>query len=144
MRFNTKEAWESVRVLSGGDTIHHDFPTVIRMQPPNWEIETTDAENASVFGPHFHRVFNYYRLIDWTVLDNIKKREVMDKLYHTISWDDIKKYTTKLANKKSPGLNSVPSNAFKALDDKTSPGFYYSTTSSGTAKLNLTNGTEDK
>ena len=41
----------------------------------------------------------------------------MDKLYQTISWDEIKKFTTKLANGKAPGLNGVSHNAFKALDD---------------------------
>ena len=41
----------------------------------------------------------------------------MDELGHTISWDEIKKSTTKLANEKAPGLNSVPPNAFKALDN---------------------------
>ena len=41
----------------------------------------------------------------------------MDKLYKPISWDDKEKSTTKLANNKAPGLNYVPPNAFKALDD---------------------------
>ena len=78
MRFNPKEAWESVCVLSGGYTSHHASPTVMRMQLPNGELATTDTENASVFGLHFHRVFNNHRLIDWPVLDKIKQREVMD------------------------------------------------------------------
>ena len=41
----------------------------------------------------------------------------MEELDHPISWDEIKKITTKLANKKGPGLNGVPTDAFKALDD---------------------------
>ena len=77
----------------------------------------TYAENASLFGPHFHRVFNNHRPIDWTVLDKIKQREVMDELDQPISWDEINKSITKLANDKSPGLNGVPPIAFKALDD---------------------------
>ena len=87
------------------------------MQLLNRKLATTDAENASVFGPHFHRVFNNHRPIDWPVLDKINQREVMDELYQTISWDEIKKATTKLTNDKSPGLNGVLPNAFKALDD---------------------------
>ena len=51
------------------------------------------------------------------MLDNIKQIVVMDELYQPISWDEIKKATTKLANYKAPGLNGVPPNAFKALDD---------------------------
>ena len=87
------------------------------MRLSHGELATTDAENASVFGPHFHRVFNNHRPIDWTVLYNINQREVMEKLYQPISWYEIKKATTKLAKNKSPGLNGVPPNAFKALDD---------------------------
>ena len=117
MRFNTKEAWESVHILSGGYTSHHVLPTAMRMRLPNGELVTTNAENASVFGPHFHKVFNNHRKIHWPVLDKIKQRKVMEELDHPISWDEIKKSTTKLANDKSPGLNGVPPNAFKALDN---------------------------
>ena len=83
----------------------------------NGELATTDAENSFVFGPHFHRVFKYCRLIDWPVLDKIKQVEVMEKLYHHISWHEINKATNKLANDKETGLNCVPPNAFKALDN---------------------------
>ena len=55
------------------------------MRLPKWELATTDAENSSVFGPHFHRVFNNHRPIDWTVLDKINQIEVMDELDHSIS-----------------------------------------------------------
>ena len=72
MRFNPKETWQSVRVLSGGATSHHASPTVMRMQLPNGELPTTDAENASAFGSHFHRVFNNHIPIDWPVIDKIK------------------------------------------------------------------------
>ena len=41
----------------------------------------------------------------------------MDKLDHPISWDEINKATTKLSNDKAPGLNGVPPNVFKALDN---------------------------
>ena len=112
MCLNPKEAWGSVRVLSGGDTSHHALPTVMRMRLSNGELATTDAENASLFGPQFHRFFNNHRPIDWPVLDKIKQREVMDKLDQPISWDEIKKSTTKLVNDKAPGLNGVPLNAF--------------------------------
>ena len=117
MSFNPKEVWQNVCFLSVGDTIHHTFPTIMRMRLPNGELSKTDTENASVFGPHFHRVFNKHIPIDWNVLNKIKHRDVMDKLDHPISWDEINKPTTKLAKYKAPGLNGVPPNAFKALDD---------------------------
>ena len=83
----------------------------------NRKLATTDTENTSVLGPHFHRFFKNHRLIDLPVLDRIKQREVMNELDHPISWDETKKATTNLANEKEPGLNGVPPNAFKALDE---------------------------
>ena len=144
MHFNPTEAWESVRVVSGGDTSHHASLPAMRIRLPNGELATTDTENASVFGPHFHRVFNNHRPIDWPVLDKIKQREVMDELDQPISWDDIKKATTKLANNKAPGLNGDRLMHLRHLTMQTSPGFYYSTTSYGIAKLTSTNGTKAK
>ena len=41
----------------------------------------------------------------------------MDELDQPILWYEIKKSTTKLVNDESPGLNGVPSNVFKALND---------------------------
>ena len=73
MRFKPKEAWQNVRVLSGGGTSHHTLPTVMRIRLPNAELATTDAENASVFGPHFFRVFNNHKPIGWPMLENIKQ-----------------------------------------------------------------------
>ena len=43
MRFNPKDAWESVRVLYGGDISHHASPTVMRMRLTNRELVKTDA-----------------------------------------------------------------------------------------------------
>ena len=58
----------------------------MRMRLPNGGLATTDAENAFVFGPHFHRVFNNHRLIGWPVLEKIKKIEAMEELDQPISW----------------------------------------------------------
>ena len=73
MRFNGKEAWESVRVLYGRDTSHHALPVVMHIRLPSGKLATTDVENASVFAPHFHRVFKNYTPIDWPVLDKLSK-----------------------------------------------------------------------
>ena len=78
MRFNAKEAWQSAHVLTEGDTIHHACPTTMRMRLLNGELATTDAKNASVFGPHFHRIFNNHKPIYGTVLNNIKQIYAMD------------------------------------------------------------------
>ena len=58
----------------------------------------------------------------------------MEEIDHPISWDEIKKSTTKLANKKSPGLNGFLPNAFKALNEKFLLGLYYSKINPGLSK----------
>ena len=52
------------------------------------------------------------------MLDNINQIYVMGELDTLISWEEIKKATTKLANDKAPELNGVPPNVFKAPNDE--------------------------
>ena len=64
MCFNPKEAWKSVKILSGGETSHHQNPTIVRMRLNNGNTTTMDAENASVIGPHCSKVFGVNRPVD--------------------------------------------------------------------------------
>ena len=80
MWFNPKEAWQSVSVLSEEDKSNQTSPTIMRVQITNRELATTDAENASIFGPHAPRIFNNNRLIYWPVLEKIKQIYVMEEL----------------------------------------------------------------
>ena len=41
----------------------------------------------------------------------------MQKKFQPLSWDKLKSSVTKLTNDKVPGLNKVPKNAFKALNN---------------------------
>ena len=77
----------------------------------------TDAENTSVFGPHFHKVFNNNISINWPMLDKINQIDVMEELDHPITCYETKKVSTKLENDKIPGINDIPPNVFKALND---------------------------
>ena len=80
MRFNPKVAWESVKRLAGGMTSHHKTQTVMRLKLPTGKLATTDAENASIMGPHFKKVYTNHRPIDWTALNDIKQRDEMTEL----------------------------------------------------------------
>ena len=117
MRFSPKEAWESVRILAGGMASHHEKPTVMRLRLPNGDLATTDAENASVMGPHLAKVYQAHRPVDFSVLQDLPQRPMMPELDTHITWAELKRAVMKLANGKSPGLNDVPPDAFKALDD---------------------------
>ena len=57
MRVNPKIAWGSVKVLAGGMKSHHKIPAVMRLMLPTGLLESTDAENSSLMGPHFKKVY---------------------------------------------------------------------------------------
>ena len=60
-----------MKVLAGGMISHHKKPTVMRLKLTNGELATTDAENASVMGPHLEKVYRNHRSVDWTVLKEL-------------------------------------------------------------------------
>ena len=121
MSFNPKAAWEIVKILTGGPTSHHAKPTIMRMCLPTGKLATTDKENAEVLGPHFEKVFNNHRPIEWKVINKIKQCQTMHELNKPISWAELKTEIAKLAYDKAPGLNKVPPNAFKSLSNANLP-----------------------
>ena len=102
---------------AGGYTIHHASPTIMCIRLPNRKLYTTDADNASVFVPRFDSFFNNHRPINWPVIDEINQIDFMEELYPSYSCYEIKKFIPKLANDKSPILNSVPPNSFESLNE---------------------------
>ena len=89
----------------------------MRMQLLYGNTTTTDVDNALVLGPHFAKVFCANLPVEWFALYEVRKIDAMQEIYQPISWDEIKTTVTKLINDKAPGLNKVPPNAFKALND---------------------------
>ena len=51
------------------------------------------------------------------MLDKINQIDVMEELDHPITCYETKKVSTKLENDKIPGINDIPPNVFKALND---------------------------
>ena len=96
-------------------TSHHKKPTVMQLKLTNGEMATTDAENASVMGPHLEKVYRNHRPVDLIVLSKLPQQHIMPELDTLISWEELKHAITKLSNGKSPGLNDVTPDAFKAL-----------------------------
>ena len=117
MSFNPKAAWGNVKILTGGTTSHHTKPTIMRMRLSTGKLATTDKENAEVLGPHFEKVFNKHRPIEWEVINKIKQRQTMHELNKPILWAELKTAIAKLANDKAPGLNKVLPNAIKSLSN---------------------------
>ena len=78
------------------------------------------------------------------VLRGILQRLMIPKLDVPIKWAELKQAIRKSANGKSPGLNDVPPDAFKALDDTNLLTLLDFSTHIGTRKLISTNGTKAK
>ena len=116
--FTPKEAWKGVKILFGGKESHHIKPVVMRLRLPNDELVSTNEQNASGMGTHLSKVFSNHRPVIWEVTDDIKQQDTVPDIDHSIKWEEIKLSIAKLANKKSPGLNDVPPDAFKALSNQ--------------------------
>ena len=118
MKFTPKQAYKAVQVLVGVRESHHVKSVVMRMRLPNGILATTNARNASVLAPHFERVYTRDRPITWEALDDIPIRDNVEGINESIKWEEVKFAVRKLANGKSPGLNDVPPDAFKALSNQ--------------------------
>ena len=77
MRFNHREAWDSVKSIYCGEKIHHKNPTIMSIQLPYGNIATTDADNASVLVTHFDQLFFAYCPVDWSALEEVIQRDIM-------------------------------------------------------------------
>ncbi|EJK58087.1 hypothetical protein THAOC_21813 [Thalassiosira oceanica] len=78
MPMDPKKAWECIKLLCGGERLHHtEKKQTMSMKMDNGELSSTDEEHIGVFGPHFDRVLNNKKDIDFTVLELIEPRETM-------------------------------------------------------------------
>ena len=52
----------------------------MRLRLPNGDLATTDAENASVMGPHLAKVYQAHRPVDFSVLQDLPQRPMIPEL----------------------------------------------------------------
>ena len=71
----------------------------------------------SVFGAHFHKVLNNHQPVDRTVLDLLEQKPCMTSIDNPIRFDEVKRAINKLKKGKARGLNDIPPEALKALDN---------------------------
>ena len=116
MRANPRVAWEYIRLLTNGSTAHHKKKVKMAMKMANGKPATNGKENMAVFGPHFERVFNNHRPVDPSVLDEILQRPILHDIDSPITFEEVNTAINKLKNGKSPGLNGIPPEAYKAMN----------------------------
>ena len=72
----------------------------MRLKLTNGELATTDAENASVMGPHLEKVYRNHRPVNCLVLHELPQRNFMLELETLVSRKELKQAITKLSNGK--------------------------------------------
>jgi hypothetical protein len=114
---NPRLAWENIHILTGGETAHHKTTINMAMKMEDGTLASNAKENMSVFGMHLHKVLNNHRPVDTTVLNLIKQKPRLDAIDMPITFREIKAAINKLKKGKSPGLNGIPPEALKAMND---------------------------
>ncbi|EJK48921.1 hypothetical protein THAOC_32244 [Thalassiosira oceanica] len=119
MPMDPKKAWECIKLLCRGKRLHHtEKKQTMSMKMENGELLSSDEEHIRVFGPHFNQVLNNKKDIDFTVLEHIEPRETMFELDEPLTRDEFEQVVNKLKAGKASGLNGVPPEAFKAMDEE--------------------------
>jgi hypothetical protein len=117
MRFNPRTAWENINLLAGGETAHHKTNINMAMKLDNGDLASNAKENMSVFSTHFHKVLNNHRPVDDSVLELIPQKPCLTDIDTPITFGEVKRAITKLKKGKAPGLNGIPPEALKAMDN---------------------------
>ena len=91
MAFSPRLAWQSVYILAGGDSAHHKNIKNMLLRKADGELAKNDDKNAEILEPHFKKVFNNKRDIDWEVLDEILQRSMLPELDDDISSKSLKR-----------------------------------------------------
>ena len=84
---------------------------------------------------------NNKKSINNKIMNDINSSEVMNELNVPYSWKEFTEAVKDLTNDKSPGLNGVPPNAFKAMSPENLKVHSTSSSNFGTITWTLKNGT---
>jgi hypothetical protein len=110
-----RRAWEHIRLLTKGESAHHQQRTAMAMRLPDESRTTNASENMSVLALHFQLVFNNHCSTDSTLFEHITQQRMLWELNDHMSWEQFSKAVRKLKNAKAAGLTGVPPKAFKAM-----------------------------
>jgi hypothetical protein len=89
------------------------------MKMANGKLATNGKENMAVFGPNFDRVFNNHCLVEPTILTDIPQHPTLHDIDSPSTYNKVDAAINKLKNGKSPGLNGIPPEAYKAMNTET-------------------------
>ena len=107
----------NINLLIVGKTSHHKTNVNMAMRLDNGDLASNAKENMSVFSMHFHKVLNNHVPVDDTVLELIPQKPCLTAIDTPITFQEVKRAITKLKKGKAPGLNGIPPEALKAMDN---------------------------
>ena len=87
------------------------------MKLDNYKLASNAKENMSIFNMHFHKLLNNQQPVDDTVLDLIEQKPCLTIINTPIFFKEVRCAINKLKKGKAPGLNGLPPEALKAMDD---------------------------
>eukprot|EP00978_Attheya_sp_CCMP212_P040237 scaffold217553_cov44-Attheya_sp.AAC.1 len=88
------------------------------MRKADGNLATSDSDNADIMGEHFTKVFNNHRLIDSSVLDELKQKPIIESLVDQPTEVEFDKALRNIANGKIPGESGIKLEALKGLLDE--------------------------
>ncbi len=103
---NSRLAWENIRLLTGGETAHHKTNVNMTMKLESGDLASNAKENMSIFRMHFHNV-----------LDLIQQKSCLTAIDTSITFRKVKHAINNLKKGKELGLNGIPPEALKAMDN---------------------------
>ena len=113
-----KQGWQAINYTKLGDDSNYSKPKKMSLRLANGNRATNDKENMSVMLPHCTRIFNNAKLIHPEALKYVVECETSTNLDSNITWKEFMAAVMGLKNDKSPGANTIPAEAFKAMDEE--------------------------
>ena len=114
---NLKHFWQAITTLKEGILGLHKSSDIMRFANEDGTFTTSDEE-VEILSKFFHDVYNRNVSIDWSVLEEIKKKPTLKQLNDPLTRMEFNQAIKKKILHKAPGLNGVTPNAIKALDDE--------------------------
>ena len=114
-KYDPRGAWKAMREISTMFAGHIKSAVTMRMRKKDGTLATTDEENGEVFCDHFDGVFNAPATAQDGIEEVIKQREIVSALGELPSEDEVDYAIARAATEKSPGIDSIPIEAFKII-----------------------------
>jgi hypothetical protein len=117
MSDDPKTAWKAAKEIASGLYHHHKKAISMKMRKRDGSLAKTDLENLEVWTPHFTKLYNRIEetRYDPTLLEELTPIAQDHTIGEAPTIDEVQQAFKKMQYEKSPGLNGIPTEAFKNL-----------------------------